>query len=233
MVGSASEKESAAQIFDVAIVAPLEEKKTVPPVTVPPEIPVKAPRKMPKEEDELPPETMFGGGTDVESGSAESGKGGSTEETFLSDRKEEPSEEAEGLSTKKPGTFLFDNEIIKKYAQKDASEGKDVTFDVSEFHHRGYMRMLKDKIERIWRYPREAAILGISGDLYIRFSIKRDGSVGTIELVRTSGYRSLDEAAMKAIEDGEPFWPLPPDWESDDLTITGHFIYIIGRSYIM
>ena len=102
-----------------------------------------------------------------------------------------------------------------------------------EFHHRGYMRRLKDKIEAIWKYPQDAVIPGTNVDLYIRFSIKRDGSLGDVELMRTSGYRELDEAAMKALRDAEPYWPLPDDWEEEELTIKGHFIYLFGRSYIM
>jgi len=93
--------------------------------------------------------------------------------------------------------------------------------------------MLKDRIESIWKYPKEAARRGISGDLYIEFSIKRDGSLGEVRLIRTSGYKDLDKAAMKALKDGEPYWPLPDNWKGDDLSITGHFIYITGKFYVM
>jgi len=95
------------------------------------------------------------------------------------------------------------------------------------------MRTVKKRIEDIWKYPEEAARLGISGDLYMDFTIKKDGTVGEIEIVRTSGYRELDEAAIKALRDASPFWPLPEDWEKDSLKIRGHFIYILGRTYIM
>ncbi len=141
-------------------------------------------------------------------------------------------EGAKGLPLE-PKSFLFDKETIEKYAQKGTTKEKGLTFDVPEFHHRGYMRMLKDKIESIWKYPKWAARRGISGDLYIKFSIKRNGSLGEVELIRTSGYKYLDEAAIKALKDGEPYWPLPDDWEGDELSITGHFIYLIGRAYII
>jgi protein TonB len=93
--------------------------------------------------------------------------------------------------------------------------------------------MLKEKIEQIWKYPKEAARLGVSGDLYIKFAIKRDGKLGKVEVSRTSGYRYLDEAVMKALKDGAPYWPLPDDWEEKDLEINGHFIYIFGGTYVM
>ena len=53
-----------------------------------------------------------------------------------------------------------------------------------------------------------------------------------MELVRTSGYRSLDEAAMKALKDVAPYWPLPEDWKEEELTVKGHFIYSIYGVYV-
>ena len=53
-----------------------------------------------------------------------------------------------------------------------------------------------------------------------------------MELVRTSGYRSLDEAAMKALKDAAPYWPLPEDWKEEELTVKGHFIYSIYGVYV-
>jgi len=133
-----------------------------------------------------------------------------------------------------PYAFLFDRETIERLARRPSDNNKGgLTFYAPEFRHRGYMRMLKQRIESIWRYPRSAIRQGLSGDLYIRFSIKRDGSLGGIELIRTSGHRSLDEAAMKAIRDAQPFWPLPEDWQGDTLVINGHFIYILGHTFIM
>jgi len=130
-------------------------------------------------------------------------------------------------------SFLFDREVIEKYASKSPRPEKGLTFDTSEFEHRGYMRRLKEKIEGIWEYPKEAVRNKMSGDLYITFTIKRKGDLGEIELVRTSGHRRLDRAAIKALKDAAPFWPLPDDWPEDELEIKGHFIYLYGRTHVM
>lgn len=106
-----------------------------------------------------------------------------------------------------------------------------ITFDTEDYRYAGYMRNLRQKIESIWVYPSEAVARGIYGDLRIRFTINKDGRLGGVELVRTSGHRMLDEAAIKALKDGEPYWPLPDSWGRDSYTILGHFIYVYGGGY--
>ncbi len=128
---------------------------------------------------------------------------------------------------------LFDREIVEKYAKREEkTHDSTITFDTSELQYEAYMLRLKERIERIWHYPAEAATRGIYGDLYIRFTIKRNGMLSDVELLRTSGHRNLDQAAMQALKDGEPFWPLPDEWGKDALTVTGHFVYSIYGAYI-
>lgn len=231
------------RIFDVNIVGPIEEriehKITKENLPSPSSYTRKsAPKNL---SDTIPPKTMFGEGTDSTNYGEKVPSQHSPEMLNNSSHNAEPApskkesalpEGTKGLPLK-PKSFLFDKETIEMHAKKGDVGKKDLTFDVPEFHHRGYMKMLKDKIESIWKYPKEAAVRGIYGDLYIRFSIKKNGALGDVELVRTSGYNDLDEAAMKALKDSEPYWPLPDDWKGDELSILGHFIYIMGSGYIM
>lgn len=134
-----------------------------------------------------------------------------------------------------PKEGLFDRDVLERLAKNEKEEpvpDRGITFDTNELRYHSYMLRLKEKIEGIWRYPPEAAEKGIYGDLYIRFTIKKDGRLGNVELVRTSGYRNLDEAAMRALRDAEPFWPLPQEWKKDELVITGHFIYSLYGVYL-
>lgn len=131
---------------------------------------------------------------------------------------------------------LFDRDIISKSAKKEKKEKtkseSTITFDTEEFKYYGYLQRLKEKIEGLWKYPHDAAERGIYGDLYIKFTIKKNGKLGSVELVRTSGHKSLDDAAIKALKDAEPYWPLPDELDKEGLTITGHFIYSIYGIYI-
>ncbi|MGW8272498.1 MAG: energy transducer TonB [Thermodesulfovibrionales bacterium] len=115
---------------------------------------------------------------------------------------------------------------------QDETEGSPITFSTKDYKYYGYKSRLREKIESIWVYPREALQRGLYGDLVIEFTILKDGKLGAVRLLRTSGYKLLDDAAIKALRDGAPYWPLPEEWSEESFTITGHFIYSLSGSYI-
>ena len=130
---------------------------------------------------------------------------------------------------------LFDRDIIAKLSkqeQEGIKNSSSITFDTEEFKYYGYMQRLKEKIESAWKYPLDAAARREYGDLYIQFTIKKNGKIGAEELVKTSGHPSLDTAAIKALRDADPYWPLPDAMGKESLTITGHFVYLNGAYYI-
>jgi protein TonB len=134
-----------------------------------------------------------------------------------------------------PMDMLLDREVIQRIVKAERptpAEEAGITFDSAEFMYRSYMRRLKEHIEDIWMYPPDAARRKIYGDLYITFVIRKDGSLGSMRLTRTSGHGELDDAAIKALRDSAPFWPLPEGWGKEALTIDGHFIYSLYGAYI-
>ena len=134
---------------------------------------------------------------------------------------------------------LFDKNIIANLAKRDFAreeekekKDKNFTFDAKEYRFLLYNTRLKERIESIWVYPPYEAEHGIYGDLEIRFTIKKNGQLGSVELLRTSGHKSLDDAAIKALREGAPYWPLPDEWGMEAYTIEGHFIYTIYGYFI-
>ncbi len=237
--------EASAKIFDVEIAGPVFEDAAIPGEVQIPVLPVSPPEKK-YEDNDIPPETMAGEGTDIKrpevySADRYAGFPDNKEEAAVSAGKEGTSSkdmdtmlpEGEKGNKLNPRYFLFDRGTVEKYARKGIDKKKVLSFDIPELHYRGYKRRLKSRIESAWEYPPGVIVPGTFVDLNITFSIKRDGSLGDIKLVRTSGYEALDKAALKALRDAAPYWPLPDDWEGDELIIPGHFIYLLGRSLIM
>lgn len=227
----------APSIFNVNIVdVPNNDMPPAPEAAPPPARQQPVPGRMHRRppEKHAVPETLYGEGSEADPKStAPERSGGTSPETGAQTDKGTSLQEGPSGTRIVPPSSLFDRQTIEEFASRNAPKDRGLTFDISEFKNRGYMRMLRDRIESIWEYPREAARQGISGDLFIKFIIKKDGTLGDVELLRTSGYSVLDEAAIKALKHGEPYWPLPSDWDKDVLEIKGHFIYVYGASYLM
>jgi protein TonB len=133
---------------------------------------------------------------------------------------------------------LFDKNIIGNIAKrniekgKKVNKGKPITLDTKEYKFWNYNQRLKERIESAWHYPEEAAQKGIYGDLVIKFTIRKNGQLGAAEIVRGSGYPILDKAALEALNEASPYWPLPEEWGMDAYTIEGNFVYTLDRSFI-
>jgi protein TonB len=99
-----------------------------------------------------------------------------------------------------------------------------------EFQHQTWYDSVRRKIELVWVYPLEAAQAGIQGEVTIDFVIERNGSVSSIRLVKSSGYKVLDDEAIRAIQvvGRARFNPIPKSYNIPSLSIRGRFMYIQG-----
>jgi protein TonB len=73
-------------------------------------------------------------------------------------------------------------------------------------------------VEELKRYPAAARIERAEGRVMVKIVISEDGSVGEIEVVQSSGFPSLDKAAIETIRQAAPFH-LPHPLGRPQLTI--------------
>ena len=76
-----------------------------------------------------------------------------------------------------------------------------------------YLDNWRKRIEAIGNlnYPYQASAEGIYGTLRVMVSINPDGTVNDIRILRSSGERVLDEAAINIVKLAAPFAPFPPE----------------------
>lgn len=136
---------------------------------------------------------------------------------------------------KGPLPFLSQADI-DEFARKGMpakKPGEDsVTLDTDEFKFISYNRWLKIKVESVLKYPELAALSGLQGTLYIEFDIMKDGSLGNLELLKSSGYKILDDEALRAIRNSAPFQALPDEWHMDHYTIRAAVLFYLSEAYI-
>ncbi len=95
-----------------------------------------------------------------------------------------------------------------------------------------FFRRFRDRIERVWNYPKQAAQQGLEGTLELLIIVNRKGELVDVLPTRGSGSDILDLAAIQAIYAGAPFGPLSEHYPHDQLKIRAYFSYRIGGRYI-
>jgi protein TonB len=79
----------------------------------------------------------------------------------------------------------------------------------SYYTKKEYYEMLKISIESHKKYPRIARDRNIEGHVKVEFEILQGGKVKNVNIVKSSGKKILDRAAIDAIKNASPF-PMPP-----------------------
>jgi protein TonB len=121
----------------------------------------------------------------------------------------------------------------ERYAKRP--KRKFVSASTKEYAWAGYLRAWVDRVERVGNlnYPDEARRRRLTGQLVISVAIRRDGSVERADVIRSSGIKLLDAAALRIAKLAEPYPPLPKTEENVDvLHVTRTWNFLPGGEMI-
>lgn len=127
-------------------------------------------------------------------------------------------------------------EIKRKLESKaERPRRKFISANTQEYNYAAYMEAWRAKVERVGNlnYPDEARKRRLSGSLILDVALNPDGSVNQIIVRRSSGYKFLDDAAIRIVELASPFAPFPPAIrkETDILHITRTWQFLNNRGF--
>jgi len=108
---------------------------------------------------------------------------------------------------------------------------KFVSASTREYAYANYLRAWVDRAEQVGNlnYPDEARQRGLAGQVVISVGVRRDGSVESSRILKTSGTPLLDEAALRVIQLAQPFPALPKtDDGVDILQVTRTWVFLPG-----
>lgn len=82
-----------------------------------------------------------------------------------------------------------------------------------------YARKLLAKIDSKKDYPMDCRRSGTEGVVSVQFTVSKSGSVSGVSVAKSSGSRSLDNAATDAVRNAAPFPPLPEELNRNEFTL--------------
>jgi protein TonB len=107
-----------------------------------------------------------------------------------------------------------------------------IPLNTSDVRYASYTQTVKQWIESRWVYPDLAKQYGLQGRVVVEFTIRQNGHVEFLSLVRSSGSKLLDEEAVRAIKAAVPFKPFPRSIQETSLRIIAGFIYSDQRLHV-
>jgi protein TonB len=119
-----------------------------------------------------------------------------------------PADRAETLASLQAQLDLRRQEYAKRPRRYTISSAS-----TKEAYDALYLDSWRKRIEAIGNanYPAQATQDGIYGTLRVMVAINPDGTVNDIRILRSSGERVLDEAAIDIVRLAAPFDPFPPE----------------------
>ncbi len=72
-----------------------------------------------------------------------------------------------------------------------------------------YAAEIRGRINKVKRYPLMARKFGKQGTVEVKFSVDQNGKLLDKQIVSSSGFNSLDKAALRSLGQASPFSPLP------------------------
>lgn len=103
-----------------------------------------------------------------------------------------------------------------------------------EYKYARYVAEWEAKVQRVGNltYPDNVRRLGLSGEVTLEVTIKPNGAISNITVLKSSGHKLLDNVAIRSAKLAAPFTPFPPEIrrETDLLHMTRTWQLNLPRS---
>lgn len=120
-------------------------------------------------------------------------------------------------------------ESFRKKYSADVEEGDTRFLDTDDLLFSGFLRRFETAVYGVWRYPNEAAKLGIEGITPVRITFNKKGEVQEVKLLQSSGSKILDDEVMRALRTVGVIGPLPRTYDKEQFHLIAFFEYGIVR----
>ena len=126
---------------------------------------------------------------------------------------------------------------LQKEAERYAKRPKKkyISANTREYAYANYMKAWVSRVERVGNinYPDEARRRELRGQLILTVGMNRDGSVKSVDVIKSSGESILDDAAIRIVRLAAPFPTIPVNEENlDELYVTRTWQFLPGDTLL-
>lgn len=133
---------------------------------------------------------------------------------------------------------LLDESALDKFGNPPASPSTGAEVDeefppntviplnTENLRYFSYFAKVQRRIDQSFYYPRGAVEDLINGVVTLSFEIRRNGSLGKLKVIGSSGKDVLDEAAVKIVQKAAPFSTIPSRIKHDPLMVLTQLRFI-------
>jgi len=116
----------------------------------------------------------------------------------------------------------------KKYGP-EVAEGQASFLNTDDILFGSFLRRFENAVYGVWRYPAEAAKMGIEGVTPVRITFNRRGEIVGKELLQSSGSKILDDEVMRTLSQVGAIGSLPRGYDKETFNLIAFFHYgIVG-----
>ena len=116
----------------------------------------------------------------------------------------------------------------KKYGP-EVAEGGASFLNTDDILFGSFLRRFENAVYGVWRYPADAAKMGIEGITPVKITFNRRGEIVGRELLQSSGSRILDEEVMRTLASVGVIGSFPRGYNKETFVLIAFFHYgIIG-----
>lgn len=112
----------------------------------------------------------------------------------------------------------------KKYGP-EVEEGETKFLNTDDILFGSFLRRFETAVYGVWRYPSEAASLGIEGTTPVRITFNRSGEIVKIDLLQSSGSRILDDEVVRTLRQIGPVGSFPKGYQKETFKLIAFFQY--------
>ena len=112
----------------------------------------------------------------------------------------------------------------KKYGP-EVAEGETRFLNTDDIQFGSFLRRFENSIYGIWRYPAEAAKMGVEGITPVKITFNRRGEIVGRELLQSSGSRILDAEVLRTLDLVGPIGGFPRGYEKETFNLIAFFHY--------